>query len=163
MHVLRPITSPTSRCILITPTPGFVIKTTTTAPGFYTPAPAPETSSPPAPAPTRVPPLLKTFINVTFDPAIPAPPATRLEPAAEEQLLARTMQGALTGEGDDEVYFVPVVVNEGAEDKDKGRFDFLLRSLCVLMGSCGLIWIPIPCGLSWMTLIRCDDPELGVV
>ncbi|KAF8480692.1 hypothetical protein JB92DRAFT_2837547 [Gautieria morchelliformis] len=97
--------------------------------GYYTPASvsasSPASSSNISSAPdvglttgstTRipVPTSLKTFINVAFSLSVPAPPTT-LSPEDE----ARVLGGVLDGIGGAEGYFVPVVVSEGTEGRDK--------------------------------------------
>ena len=87
---------------LITPSPGFVIKTATVASGHYQ-------------STVQVPAHCKTFINVLFHAAIPQPPAARLGAEEEERILNQTLNG-----DPHPSYFVPFVVNDGVAAKDKG-------------------------------------------
>jgi len=133
-----------SALVKLQPTPGFVIKSVVTEPGFY--AFSPE-SSPPQPAssivlepkaqPRRVvfPKGQKIFLNIAWDLVVPPPPP------ADEATIRRAMAGAdldddAEGSG---TYYVPVVVSEPREDKDKSGkpslvfdciFNFTLKSRC---------------------------------
>ncbi|KAF8515731.1 PIH1 family [Hysterangium stoloniferum] len=103
------------RRILVTPTPGYVIKTSTTRAGFFTPQPISSSASPQCkPTSIQVPNGLKIFINVAYSSEIPAPPTSVLPAPEEKEIIERAMAGDA-----DSKYFVPVVVNEGREDKDK--------------------------------------------
>lgn len=104
------------------PTPGFVVKSSTTIP-YLLPAPAqpqpprnPNLLEPAEPAALPVPAGLKVFINIAWDAHVPPPPT-----GSEE-----VIQRAMLGEDEDEYsqaegggYYVPVVVSDGRTDTDK--------------------------------------------
>ncbi len=114
-----------STLVKLQPTPGFVIKSVASEPGFY--AFSPETSSS-QPASSHVlepeaqsrrvaiPKGQKVFLNIAWDLVVPPPPP------ADEATIRRAMAGAdLDDDGDGSgAYYVPVVVSEPREDKDKG-------------------------------------------
>jgi len=103
------------RRVLITPTPGYVIKTSTTQAGFFTPKPISSSASTLGkPTSVQVPNGLKVFINIAYSSEIPAPPTSALPATEENEIIERAMAGDA-----DSTYFVPVVVNEGRDDKDK--------------------------------------------
>lgn len=103
-----------SKRITLTPSAGFVVKTTNQEPGIYTPAALSEKQ----PSPNSLEPVLrstpvthgfKIFINVAFDRGVPPPP--------------RSFEGDIRKSmaGDENAYFVPVVVSDGREVTDKGK------------------------------------------
>ncbi|KAG5650153.1 hypothetical protein H0H81_000519 [Sphagnurus paluster] len=75
--------------VTLTPRAGFCVKTTTLQPA------------------RAIPVGLKVFVNIAYDDNVPAPP-----PASED-----TIRRAMNGEED--TWFVPVVVSDGRQDKDK--------------------------------------------
>ncbi|KIJ34548.1 hypothetical protein M422DRAFT_262303 [Sphaerobolus stellatus SS14] len=99
------------RRVNITPTPGFVVKTTTTQAGFYT---VPNPSPPPPSIRHAIPVGLKIFINVAYSSEIPPPPTNGLPKEEEEEIIRKAIEG---DEGT--TYFVPLVVSDGRDDKDK--------------------------------------------
>lgn len=116
-----------STLVKLQPTPGFVIKSVASEPGFY--VSSPEESPPQAGAsvsnvlepkaqPRRVviPKGQKVFLNIAWDLVVPPPPP------ADEATIQRAMAGADLDDTDvgTSTYYVPVVVSEPREDKDKG-------------------------------------------
>lgn len=129
-----------STTVTLTPKPGFVVKSLTTTPGYYVYPPTDTSSSSstsltkpntnaktnggllePTKTPARVLPIakdLKVFINIAWDPNVPAPPSDVDEGTIRRAMAGEDMgDGQLTGE-----YFVPIVVSEPREDKDKGEW-----------------------------------------
>jgi hypothetical protein len=103
-----------SRRITLTPSAGFVVKTTNQEPGIYTPAVLPEKQPPrnslePALRSTPLTHGFKIFINIAFDQGVPPPPRS------SESDIRKAMTG------DENAYFVPVVVSDGREVPDKGK------------------------------------------
>ncbi|HEV7736700.1 MAG TPA: hypothetical protein VGO47_04915 [Chlamydiales bacterium] len=129
------------RRVLVTPKAGFVIKTTTTQPGFYT---APSLSPPSQNIRHIVPLGLKIFINVAFSPEIPTPPTVALPAEEENEIIKRAIDGDIEC-----TYFVPVVVSHGRPDKDKGTLLFFFFSFSFVIKANAL-----PVVLSWKTLPR---------
>jgi len=74
----------------------------------------------------------KVFVNIAWDPNVPAPP-----PGSEE-----VIQRAMEGEDVDELrvnpdgWYVPVIVSEGRPDKDKGALVFSTAGLRFPITSC---------------------------
>lgn len=106
--------------VSLSPSPGFCIKSTCTQDGIYD---VPVTDEGPA---VSVPAQkgLKVFVNICYDESIPPPPE------GSEDVIQRAMRGEDTSLGDNAGWFVPVVVSNGREDKDKGthtRALFVLR------------------------------------
>lgn len=99
------------RRVKVTPTPGFVVKTSTTEAGFYT---LPNPSPPPPSTRHAVPGGLKVFINVAYSADIPPPPTSNLPKEEEDEIISRAIEGDVEC-----TYFVPVVVSDGRADKDK--------------------------------------------
>ncbi|KAF7974219.1 hypothetical protein HWV62_13199 [Athelia sp. TMB] len=97
----------------LTPTPGFVVKSTTTAPFFLSHSldatPNPKLLEPATAAPDALPAGTKVFVNIAWDAGVPAPP-----PGSED-----AVQAAMRGDEPDEGYYVPVVVSDGRTDTDK--------------------------------------------
>ncbi|KLO07037.1 hypothetical protein SCHPADRAFT_837224 [Schizopora paradoxa] len=129
--------------VKLKPTPGFVIKSVVTEPGFYAFSPEPSSSKPTSPnvlepkaQPRRVaiPKGQKVFLNIAWDLVVPPPPP------ADEATIRRAMAGADLDVGfESGAYFVPVVVSEPREDKDKAGnpslvfdciFNITLKSRC---------------------------------
>jgi len=90
----------------LTPTPGFCIKSS-----VLNPASTHEIVLGPPRVPL-VPAGRKVFINICYDGNVPPPP-----PAD-----AQTIKRALSAQQQQHSYYVPVVVSQPREDKDKGWF-----------------------------------------
>lgn len=115
--------------VSLSPTPGFCIKSTTLEPGILPPThersqaniDSPSSSSPggllePKPQPTPVPKGMKVFVNICYDKNVPPPPE------GSEDAIQKAIKGStpLEGEdGDEEEWYVPVVVSEPRLDNDK--------------------------------------------
>ncbi|KAI9060119.1 hypothetical protein FKP32DRAFT_1632973 [Trametes sanguinea] len=95
--------------ISLTPTPGFCIKSTSL--NTTTLPPSPSTA-----APVSIPANLKIFVNIAWDKNVPAPPET--SEAAIERAIAGDVALAVDA-SDPEDWFVPVIVSEPRQDKDK--------------------------------------------
>lgn len=114
--------------VTLAPTPGFVVKSVTTTAGYFSAKPPTPTSSNVLLEPTsplaglktlQIPQGIKVFLNIAWDAHVPPPPS------ADEAVVRRAMMGedlddaGGIGAG---AYYVPVVVSEPREDKDKGAF-----------------------------------------
>ncbi|KAI0656340.1 hypothetical protein C8Q70DRAFT_1056885 [Cubamyces menziesii] len=110
--------SPTTR-ISLAPTPGFCIKSSSlnqVSLSLPAPSSAQNASSSSAPAPFTIPANLKVFINIAWDKHVPPPPD------ASEAAIERAIAGdvALDPSASDPAdWFVPVIVSEPRQDKDK--------------------------------------------
>jgi hypothetical protein len=110
--------------VLVAPKPGFCIKSFTLSSGILPPPssnPHPKQSLlEPVPLPTHVPPNRKVFVNIAWDPNVPPPPE------GSEEAIHNAMQGQDMDEDNPEGWYVPVIVSNAREDKDKGTsFHFL--------------------------------------
>jgi hypothetical protein len=110
--------------VTLKPSAGYCIKTMVVQPGFFTPAaPLPDAaSSSNVLSPTRlspsqipVPQGLKVFVNIAWDKNVPPPPE------GNEDVIQRAMQGEDVDEANPDGWYVPVIVSQGREDKDKGE------------------------------------------
>lgn len=106
-----------SKRITLKPLAGFVVKTTNEEPGIYTPAafpnqPQSSKTLEPILQSTRVTKGFKVFINIAYEHGVPPPPRS------SETDIRKAMAG------DENAYFVPVVVSDGREVTDKGMFTF---------------------------------------
>ncbi|KAG6812693.1 hypothetical protein H0H92_001322 [Tricholoma furcatifolium] len=90
--------------IALKPVAGFCIKSSTNQPALYTPDDG---------QPVTIPVGFKVFVNIAWDPNVPAPP-----PGSEE-MIHRAMQGQDVDELNPDGWYVPVVVSNGRQDKDK--------------------------------------------
>jgi hypothetical protein len=122
-----------SKRIILTPSAGFVVKTTSQEPGIYTPTSLPEKQ----PSPNSLEPVLhstpvtdgfKIFINIAFHQGVPPPPRS------SESDIRKAMAG------DENAYFVPIIVSDGREVTDKGELfsklsarHFMIRKLSLLL------------------------------
>ena len=115
--------------VLVAPKPGFCIKSFTLSSGIL---PPPSSNTHPkqtllehVPLPTHVPPNRKVFVNIAWDPSVPPPPE------GSEEAIHNAMQGQDMDEDNPEGWYVPVIVSNAREDKDKGyislHFLFLLH------------------------------------
>lgn len=114
----------------LAPTPGFCIKSTVVNPTtLYPPRDSLVSERLLEPtAPISVPAGRKIFVNICFDQNVPPPPP------ADEETIKRAMN---PHEHNEEVYYVPVVVSQPREDKDKGWLtDPLFPRLSLLSLSC---------------------------
>jgi hypothetical protein len=115
----------TKTLVTLKPVPGFCIKSSTLQPGFYTPTstavrPRPDVLEPQS-SPIPVPIGLKVFINIAWDVHVPPPPA------GSEEAIQLAMKGEDIDELNPDGWYVPVIVSEGRQDKDKGT---LFPSYC---------------------------------
>jgi hypothetical protein len=96
--------------VRLSPSPGLCIKSSATVDGAYNAAPSGD-----LPAQTiAVPKGIKVFINISYDDNVPPPPE------GSEDGIRRAMAGEDANQ-DNDGWFVPVVVSNGREDKDKGE------------------------------------------
>ena len=103
-----------SKRTTLSPSAGFVVKTTTQKPGIYTPTASTDKQlSPTLLEPTKYSTSIsygfKIFINIAFDRGVPPPPRS------SESDIRKAMAG------DEDAYFIPVVVSDGREVTDKGK------------------------------------------
>ena len=131
---------PTTIRVSLSPTPGFCIKSTSqnsiTCP-LATSSAAPSSSSS-LPRSIIIPLGIKVFVNIAWDSNVPPPPE-----GSEEAI-----QKAMLGEDDADAdaigtggWFVPVVVSEPRQDKDKCQCCF---PSCSLPPVCRLIPVALP-------------------
>ncbi|KAJ3500356.1 hypothetical protein NLJ89_g9834 [Agrocybe chaxingu] len=101
--------------IELAPKAGFCVKSSALTPGVLPAPPVPKTSPNllEPNAPITVPKGLKVFVNIAWDSKVPPPPE-----GSEEEIL-RAMQGEEVGETNPSGWYVPVIVSNGREDKDK--------------------------------------------
>ncbi|KAI0363325.1 hypothetical protein BV20DRAFT_975824 [Pilatotrama ljubarskyi] len=105
--------------ISLSPSPAFCIKSTTLNTSSLTvpassQAPSSNPSSSSAPTSFTVPPNTKVFVNIAWDKHVPAPPE-RSEAAIERAIAGDIALDA----SDPEDWYVPVIVSEPRQDKDK--------------------------------------------
>ena len=101
----------------LAPKPGFCIKSTTLAPAVLPPPPpsGPKNANLLEPtAPIPVPKGQKVFVNLAWDANVPPPPE------GSEDAIQRAMQGEEVDEGNPAGWYVPVIVSNARQDKDKG-------------------------------------------
>ncbi|KAF4611452.1 hypothetical protein D9613_003812 [Agrocybe pediades] len=103
--------------IELAPKPGFCVKSTLLTPGIL-PAPKqpPQSNAnllEPAPDPTPLPKGLKVFINIAWDSNVPPPPE------GSEDAIKRAMQGEDIDENNPSGWYVPMIISNGRQDKDK--------------------------------------------
>ncbi|KAJ7584911.1 pre-RNA processing PIH1/Nop17-domain-containing protein [Mycena floridula] len=96
--------------VVLSPTAGFCVKSSTLQSAVYQPI-EPDAAAPnsiePVTGPIPVPQGQKVFINISWDQQVPQPPE------ASEEVVRKAMMG------EDEAWYVPVVVSEGRRDTDK--------------------------------------------
>ncbi|KAJ7141831.1 pre-RNA processing PIH1/Nop17-domain-containing protein [Mycena crocata] len=100
----------------LNPTPGFCLKSTTAQASVLKLAPSPRpdpNSLEPQRTSLAVPKGLKVFINIAWDANVPPPPK------GNEEAIQRAMRGEDTDRPTPDAWFVPVVVSEAKQDKDK--------------------------------------------
>lgn len=108
------------RPVDLRPIAGFCIKSSTLQPGVYTPIPIPQQAPntlEPVNAPLPIPKGLKVFINIAWDINVPPPPE------GGEDAIQRAMLGEEIDDLDPDGWYVPVVVSEPRQDKDKGMYN----------------------------------------
>jgi hypothetical protein len=88
--------------IHINPVAGFCIKSSTIQSSVY--------------ASQTLPIGHKVFINIAWDSNVPAPPA------GSEEVIQRAMKGEDVDRFNPDGWYVPVIVSQGRQDKDKGSF-----------------------------------------
>ncbi|KAF5353342.1 hypothetical protein D9756_008088 [Leucocoprinus leucothites] len=94
------------------PTPGFCIKSTVVNPATLRPPTRPDGDNLLEPVgPLVVPAGQKVFINLCYDKNVPPPPP------ADEQTIKRAM--SVQEYDEEDIYYVPVVVSQPRQDKDK--------------------------------------------
>jgi hypothetical protein len=84
----------------LNPSPGFTVKSTTLNDALYNNIPVPKG--------------LKIFVNIAWDKNVPPPPE------GSEDVIQKAMLGEDLNDLNPEGWYVPTVVSEGREDKDKG-------------------------------------------
>ena len=102
--------------IQLIPKPGFCIKTATLA-GAIIPATVKETT---APRSTPVPEGLKVFVNIAWDTNVPP------SPQGSEEAILRAIHGEEVEDTDAAGLYIPAIVSNLREEKDKGMFPFRL-------------------------------------
>ena len=85
------------------PTPGFCIKSSTLHPSIFK-----QNATIPIPIGYKV------FVNIAWDSNVPSPPQ------GSEEIIQRAMKGEYVDELNPDGWYVPVIVSEGRQDKDKG-------------------------------------------
>ncbi|KAJ7670525.1 pre-RNA processing PIH1/Nop17-domain-containing protein [Mycena rosella] len=96
----------TKQPVQLKPTAGFCLKSSTIQPAVLT---SPNSLS----ASTAIPKGLKVFVNIAWDPNVPAPPE------GNEEAIQRAMRGEDTAQPNPDAWFVPVVVSDAKNDTDK--------------------------------------------
>ncbi|KAF8064117.1 pre-RNA processing PIH1/Nop17-domain-containing protein [Lyophyllum atratum] len=103
--------------ISLKPVAGFCVKTSTLQPTVFTQSkgsqPQPKNVLEPVQSAVPIPAGFKVFVNIAWDPNVPPPP-----PGSEE-VIQRAMQGEDVDERNPDGWYVPVVVSDGRQDKDK--------------------------------------------
>ncbi|RDB23507.1 PIH1 domain-containing protein 1 [Hypsizygus marmoreus] len=103
--------------IELKPIAGFCVKTSSLQPAVYTrkPAPSPKGQNvlEPSSGPIVIPVGFKVFVNIAWDANVPPPP-----PGSEE-VIQRAMKGEDVDENNPDGWYIPVIVSDGREDKDK--------------------------------------------
>ncbi|PPQ90274.1 hypothetical protein CVT25_013099 [Psilocybe cyanescens] len=116
------MSSSTNVRIELTPKAGFCVKSTTLAAAVLPPPPpTPSTVKSkssanflePAPQPIPVPKGQKVFVNLAWDPNVPPPPE------GSEDVIKRAMQGEDVDEANPSGWYVPIIVSNARQDKDK--------------------------------------------
>ncbi|TFY78280.1 hypothetical protein EWM64_g5732 [Hericium alpestre] len=113
--------------VSLSPTPGFCIKTKASQTGTYKPrhtaAPADNALlEPKSSTSIPIPKGLKIFINIAWDKNVPPPPE------GSEEAIQQAMQGKDRDELNPDEWFVPVIVSDGRQDKDKAGNSALVFS-----------------------------------
>ncbi|KAG6856545.1 hypothetical protein H0H87_003364 [Tephrocybe sp. NHM501043] len=98
--------------IALKPVAGFCVKSSTTQPAVFSPNP-PQNGVLEPTTPIAIPIGFKVFANIAWDPNVPPPPQ------GSEEVIHRAMQGQDVDEGNSDGWYVPVVVSNGRQDKDK--------------------------------------------
>ncbi|KAG6908474.1 hypothetical protein DXG01_004477 [Tephrocybe rancida] len=99
--------------ITLKPVAGFCVKSNTTQPAIFTPPPNSNGAILEPTAPVPIPIGYKVFANIAWDSNVPPPP-----PGSEEAI-HRAMQGQDVDDSNPEGWYVPVIVSNGRQDKDK--------------------------------------------
>ena len=72
----------------------------------------------------QIPKGVKVFLNIAWDRNVPPPP-----PADEEAIRRAILAEDVVESIGDGAYFVPAIVSEPREDRDKGMASFLLHAI----------------------------------
>ncbi|CCM03227.1 uncharacterized protein FIBRA_05352 [Fibroporia radiculosa] len=104
--------------VSLAPSPGFCIKSVSLQDAVckITPPPPPASSKLEGPSVIHAVPIpkgAKIFVNIAWDRNVPPPPE------GSEDVIQRAMLGEDPSDGNDQDWFVPVVVSEPREDRDK--------------------------------------------
>jgi len=102
--------------VKVQPSAGFCIKSTILQPAIYAVNVCQDVDAgTQTPQPLSIPKGFKIFVNIAWDRNVPPPPE------GSEEAIQLAMQGQDVDEYNPEGWFVPVVVSDGREDKDKGE------------------------------------------
>ena len=104
--------------VTLRPVAGFCVKSTSLQQGFYTqssPRPPSDVLEPSSLRPIPIPQNLKIFVNVAWDSNVPPPPA------GSEEIIQSAMVGEEVDEMNSGGWYVPVIVSDGRQDKDRGQ------------------------------------------
>ena len=106
--------------VSLAPRPGFCVKSKTLSPGVIYPKPSTDKTNvnllEPATTAIPIPPHYKIFINIAWDANVPPPPE------GSEDAIQRAMLGEdqIDEHSNPNGWYVPVIVSNPREDKDKG-------------------------------------------
>ncbi|THH09653.1 hypothetical protein EW146_g8624 [Bondarzewia mesenterica] len=102
--------------VRLSPSPAFCIKSTSLQPGVFNVSSS-SSSKDSLDAPSRrsipIPKGFKVFVNIAWDKNVPPPPE------GSEDAIQRAMLGQDVDELNTDGWFVPVIVSDGREDRDK--------------------------------------------
>ena len=108
--------------VSLTPKPGFCVKSTTLVSAVICFQPKESKNNPnllePAPSAVPIPPHRKVFVNIAWDANVPPPPD------GSEDAIQKAMLGTdqIDEHSNPHGWYVPVIVSNPREDKDKGLF-----------------------------------------
>ena len=113
--------------VSLTPKPGFCFKSTTLASAVicFQPTESKKNSNLLEPAAVPIPPHRKVFVNIAWDANVPPPPD------GSEDAIQKAMLGEdqIIEHSNPHGWYVPVIVSNPREDKDKGTFSSVLSGL----------------------------------
>ncbi|EPQ55812.1 hypothetical protein GLOTRDRAFT_60596 [Gloeophyllum trabeum ATCC 11539] len=105
--------------VTLAPVPGFCIKSSSLTQCAYPLRPlSNHIALSPPPATLPIPKSRKVFVNIAFDPNVPAPPPG--SHAAIDRAMA-ALAGPAPPDADADDYFVPLIVSDPRQDVDKGK------------------------------------------